>query len=321
MRRLLVLAAVLVGLAVAPSALAASPGMIATSSQSVAACPDSDGFSQLDPLVSPGPDCTLSAHKHIVAGFKGLDSDTTFQDQLDGVSGFVIPGIKSAGWWPQWKYDGVVTGKILASGNAAGAAARSKGAAFYYRRKGAPSGVAVQPFGPMFGGMILKEGAVINGELVNRGEEIIFKCGPGSTVDMPLPPTTCSTNILVDNYIFPNCWNGQAAVDQIAAGNMSYPIDNKCPLLYPINVLRVEQFRRSVVPQYQLGAAVLDPSKFTLGDHAVTDAAAPHADYRPAFDEPVMTAFLRDCANFRNTSGVIVGKDCGTNPSFLVALG
>jgi len=309
-------------------AVAASPGMIATFAQATAQCPDSDGFSQLDPLTAPGEHCVPSEHKHIFAGMWGMDSGTTFAQQLAAATSAVIPTLHSTGWWPQWTYAGAVTGRVLASSvgsnGVSSATARSKGAAFYYRRKGAPNGVAVQPFGPNFGGMILRAGQVINGRLVNAGpdpggvdDELAYKCGPGDAPNLKLPPATCNTNVLSDVFVFPNCWNGQPAVDQIAAGNMSYPVGSRCPMNFPIVVPRVEQFRRSIIPEYRLGAATLDPQKFAIGGHPVTDLSAQHADYRPAFDPALMDEFLRECINWRNASGVIVGRDCGTNPAIL----
>lgn len=323
---LTVLLALLVGGFFDGHGRAASPGMIATSSKVIPACPDADGFAKIDPVVAPGLSCTPSAHFHIHAGPVGIDSNETYDSALAKRTGFVIPGWHSWGAWPEWSYAGLRTGKQLTSTTGAlpGSAAASKGAAFYYRRKGAPTGVVVQPFPHAFA-MVMHAGDIINGQLVNLGEEIIFKCGPGSTTDLPHPPTTCGTNIMVDNYIFPNCWNGVFAgpfINEVAAGNMSYPVNSKCPAAFPIALPRVEQFRRSDVTEYKKGAATLDPNLFTLGGHPFAETGAAHADYVALVRDDVMSAFLNDCINFRSpTSGAVVGKDCGTNPPALVALG
>lgn len=280
----------------------------------------------LDPVVAPGPHCTPSSHVHVHVGPIGSDSDLNYDKALALPSGFVIKGIHSWGAWPQWSYKGVPLNTVLTSSTGAGvgSAARAKGAAFYYRRKGIPSGQAVQAFPHGFA-MVLHDGDIVNGRLVNAGpnpggdtDEIGMKCGPGSGTYTAngLPPTNCSSNILVDNYVFPNCWDGFYApgVDMIGTGHMSYPVNSKCPLNFSVNLPRLEQFRRSDAPMYQKGAATLVASDFTLGGHPLTEKGARHADYEANWNNTTMQAFLDQCLNFRNTSNVIVGKDCGTNP-------
>lgn len=311
-------------------ALAASPGAIETAGNATPACSDSKNIAAVDPVVARGPHCTLSAHEHVHVGPQGVDSDETYASAIAKPTTFVIEGIHSWGAWPVWAYNGVRVGEVLSSSTGAGpgTAARSKGAAFYYRRKGAPAGVVVQPFPHGFA-MVLHQGDVVNGNVVNIGNdpgsgteaggEIGFKCGPGSTpyTNNGLPPAVCSTNILVDNYVFPNCWNGVNAgefVDEIAAGNMSYPVSGKCPAAFPIALPRLEQFRRSDVPLYQKGAATLDPTKFTLGGHPITDKGAAHADYAANWRDGTQATFLMNCINYVSpTSGTVVGRDCGTN--------
>ncbi len=308
---------------------AASPGMIAPAAGAVSDCDtDGDGFAAVDPLVAPGPDCFPSAHEHKFAGV-GLESDTTFEEQMLGPTTFCWQELRSAGWWPQWTYAGVVTGRVIASSVGANgvstAAAKSKGAAFYYRRKGIPNGQAVQAF-PKGLAMILRDGATVNGRLVNFGtdpggerDELGMKCGPGSApyTATGLPPATCNTNVLSDVYVFPNCWNGWMLFPQDGISHMSYPVNNKCPAAFPVNIPRLEQFRRSIIPEYRFGAAVLDPNLFKLGGHTLGEPGVAHADYRPGFTDAGMAEFLTECINWRNSSGVIVGRDCGTAPSSL----
>ena len=306
-------------------AAAASPGAILSTGKAAPnpACADIFGITQTDPLVNPSmEDCFPSAHRHIVAGANGLDANFSFAEQLASATNFVVKDVHSAGWWPVWSYDGVETGLNLCSDKGCNAAARSKGAAFYYRRKVA-SGIEVQPFPAGFA-MILRDGAMVNGQRVNRGpntgqgDEIGFKCGPGDGIITALPPAKCTYNLLSDEYVFPNCWNGWELMAADGISHMSYPVNNRCPAAYPVPLLRVQQFRRSIVPQYQSGAATLDPAKFTLGGHAITEPGTAHADYRPAFEDDIMELFLRECVNWKNASGVIVGRDCGTNPALLV---
>lgn len=311
----------------AGSALAASPGAILSSREVPTACSTEASMPfALDLVVKPGVHCTPSEHVHVHVGPIGVDSDLTYEKALALPSGFVVKGIHSWGAWPQWSRNGVPITTVLTSSTGAGvgSAARAKGAAFYYRRKGIASGQAVTQFPHAFA-MVLHEGDVINGQVVNAGpnpgggvDEIGMKCGPGSApyTANGLPPAVCSTNILADNYVFPNCWDGFYApgVDMIGTGHMSYPVNNKCPLAFPVNLPRLEQFRRSDVPAYQKGAATLDPNSFQLGGHALSEKGARHADYEANWNDVTQQAFFDQCINFRNTSGVIVGKDCGTNP-------
>lgn len=318
----------LLALVLVAVALAADPGAIETSREVPTACSTESAMRfALDPVVARGGHCTLSAHVHVHAGTIGVDSDETYASAIAKPTGFVIGGIHSWAAWPEWTYNGVKTGGVLTSSTGAGVgtAARAKGAAFYYRRKGAPTGVLVEGFPHGFA-MVLHEGDVVNGRLVSVGtnpggdaDEIAMKCGPGSGTYTAngLPPATCSTNILVDTYVFPNCWNGVNAgefVDEIAAGNMSYPVNGKCPAAFSHVLPRLEQYRRSDVVEYRKGVATLDPTAFKLGGHPLTDKGARHADYVANWDDGTMRAFLDNCLNWRSpTSGAVVGRDCGTN--------
>lgn len=271
----LLVAAILV--AMPTSAWAAQPGAIFSAQKAVPSGANSDGAANVDPIVAPGPCNTPSAHPHVFVGAQGLCSDSTAQTMLASATSFVEAGIRSAGWWPEWRYDGqhLKFGTTSSGGG--------KHTLFYYRET-----IPNAQMPPLGLKMVLGVG-VVNGVNVNLGDEIIFKCGPGSTGDKPAPPASCSKNILVDSYRFPNCWDGFRLDSPDHISHMAYPVGNRCPASHPVNTVRIEQFRRVWVPGYSNG---IDIEKLTLGGNHWSSA---HADYMFAWQQGTVDDFMVRC--------------------------
>lgn len=256
---------------------AAAPGWI-VSCQYSHSLPD-------DPIVSfrqPGV-----SHMHDFVGAKTTDAFSTSATLVAGTSTCAMPADESAYWVPALFKNGV---RILPNGGA-------KHALFYYRRKGAPTGTNVQPF-PMGLRMIIGNSkAKSAAENPQLGKDIIFKCGPGSTTDLPAPPTQCSSGILVVSLRFPNCWDGKNLDSPDHKSHMAYPSGSRCPASHPVVLPRIESFFR-----YNVGTGPIGTITFSSGPYYTA-----HQDFFNAWDPAVLQKLVTNCMNAM--------VDCGTNPS------
>lgn len=237
-----------------------------------------------DPIVFPNQPGL--SHSHDYVGSKTTDANSTPQTMLEGATSCLVPGDKSGYWIPTAYKNGQV---IHPQGT-------NKNALFYYRRKGAPTGVIVQPFPlglKMIVGNAHAQSAAENPDL---GTHIIFKCGPGSGTDLPAPPSQCpNTPILSVSLQFPNCWDGQHLDSADHKSHMSYPVNNKCPATHPVVLPRIESFWR-----YNVGTAPFTFS-FDSGPYYTV-----HQDFFDAWVASDLQKLVDKCLN--------PGFDCGTNP-------
>ena len=259
------------------AALAASPGWI-VSCQYSHSLPD-------DPIVAfrqPGV-----SHLHDFVGAKTTDAFSTAASLAAGGTTCAMPSDESAYWVPALFKNGV---RVLPNGT-------SKHALFYYRRKGAPTGTMVQPF-PMGLRMIIGNAkAKSPQENPQLGKDIIFKCGPGSTTDLPAPPTQCSSGVMVMSLRFPNCWDGKNLDSPDHKSHMAYPSGSRCPASHPVVLPRIESFFR-----YKVGTAPIGTITLSSGPYYTA-----HQDFFNAWDPAVLQKLVTNCMNAL--------KDCGTNPS------
>jgi hypothetical protein len=271
---------------------AAQPGAIMSAQSSTPNGADANKAANVDPIVSPGPVGTPSEHPHIFCGAQGVSSASTASSMLSSATTFVEQGIHSAGWEPQIKYDGVP----LKPGTTA--TGGGKHCLFYYRDVSGNAGPL--PFGLK---MVLRPGTY-NGKVVNLGDELIFKCGPGSTTDLAQPPSQCPSGnpALSTSARFPQCWDGvnldTVRPDGSPATNPStgavYPNDHlshmqygPCDSTHPTEIIRVEQFFR-----HWYGTTVHDIEKLTFGGHHWSTF---HTDYVAAWQPNTMTDFMNRC--------------------------
>ena len=258
-------------------AMAASPGWIVS-------CQYSHSLKD-DPIVfraQPG-----ASHLHDFVGAKTTDAFSTAASLSASGTTCLMPADKSAYWVPALYEDGV---RVLPNGAA-------KNALFYYRRKGAPTGTMVQPF-PMGLRMIIGNAkAKSPQENPQLGTDIIFKCGPGSTTDLPAPPKQCSSGIMVMSLRFPNCWDGVNLDSPDHRSHMAYPSSGRCPKSHPVVLPRIESFFRYKVGTDPIGTITLSSGPYYTA----------HQDFFNAWDPAVLQALVTKCMN------ALV--DCGTNPS------
>jgi hypothetical protein len=238
-----------------------------------------------DPIVFPGQ--PGAAHLHDFVGASTTDRSSTAASLQAGGTTCAVSADTSAYWVPALYEDGV---RVLP-------AATSKNALFYYRRKGAPSGIMVQPFPRGLKIIIGNARAKSPQENPQLGTDIIFKCGPGSTTDLPAPPTQCSSGILVMSLRFPNCWDGVNLDSPDHRSHMAYPVGSRCPKSHPVVLPRIESFFRYNVGTNPIG-------KITLSSGPYYTA---HQDFFNAWDPAVLQALVTNCLNAQ--------VNCGTNPS------
>lgn len=279
MKRLIVLlaAAFAVTLLVGP-AQAANPGWIVS-------CQYSHSNSD-DPIVHPGR--AGAAHLHDFVGATTTNANSTPATLRAGGTTCAIPGDHAAYWVPALYRNGVHTPPT----------ATAKDALFYYRRIGAPSGVTVQTIPDGLKMVIGNQHAKSAAEnwWIGAGH-IIFKCGPGSTTNLPQPPSACSSGVMVVSYRFPNCWDGKNLDSADHISHMAYPSGGRCPSSHPVAIPRVESFFRYPVPS----SGPIGTVTFSSGPYYTA-----HQDFFNGWVAADLQALVTRCING--------GRDCGTNP-------
>ena len=237
-----------------------------------------------DPIIFPGQPGL--AHLHDFAAARTANAFSTPLSLRAGGTTCMIPGDKSSYWVPALYKNGV---RVLPN-------ATSHDALFYYRRKGAPSGTTVQPFPQGLKIIIGNAHAKSPAENPQLGTDIIFKCGPGSSTDLPAPPTQCSSGVMVMSLRFPNCWDGVNLDSPDHRSHMAYPRSGRCPASHPVVVPRLESFFRYPVGTEPIGTITLSSGPYYTA----------HQDFFNAWEPSALQALLDKCIN------ALV--DCGTNP-------
>ena len=262
----------------------ASPGWIVSCSLS--------HQSQDDPILYPGRPGV--AHLHEFVGALSTNAHSTPASLRAGGTNCAIKGDSSAYWTPAMYENGQLV--AMSYGN-------DRDALFYYRRKGIQDGekVSTIPDGLriIIGNMHAKS------PQENRGiasGNIIFKCGPGSTEDLPHPPSNCPNddNIVV-SLRFPNCWDGRNLDSSDHFSHMAYPDGNDCPSSHPVVIPRMESFFR-----YEVGPGEIGEISFSSGPWWTI-----HQDFFNAWDQGTLQGLINECINR--------GQDCGKNPQLAPA--
>lgn len=257
-------------------AQAASPGWITSCNLAKEA--------QVDPIASPG--VIPSEHLHEFVGAKAIDENSTPDSLRAGGTTCLTAGDDSGYWIPAAYEDGAKVGF-----------ATTKHALFYYRRKGAPSGVTVRPFPD--GLKLVVGNAHATSEATNpaiASGNATFKCGPGSGTETPRPPAQCASGVLVMVFILPNCWNGTDLDSPDHFSHMTYPVSGRCPATYPVVLPRIQAFWRLNVGT--------DPISLTLSSG---DYYTAHMDFFNAWQPASLQSLVTRCINGFT--------DCGTDPT------
>lgn len=258
----LVLGGVLVA-ATSPPALATNPGAIFT-------CSATGQVADVDPIVSPG---TTSAHPHTFYGARPVSTIESSADLRTKATTCVESSNHSAYWLPEVRSNGVA----LRPGTTA--TGGGKHLLAYYRCVFAASVCqSMRSFDDDTRLVVGNAAASSPAENPLLGSRIVFKCGPGSGIDLPYPPAQCSSSgVLSISFRFGACvsTDGTASVD---------PTRGACPAGYRPSV-RVEIFARYWVGSSQIG-------DLTLGGRPYYTA---HADYFFGWDRAAFDRFLDRC--------------------------
>jgi hypothetical protein len=255
----------------------ASPGWIVS-------CNYSHSLSD-DPIVFPGQ--PGMSHFHDFVGALSTDAFSTPVSLRAGGTACTMSADSSAYWVPALYEDGV---RLLPN-------ATKNDALFYYRGKGVSSGTTFQtiPDGLMI--IVGNAHATSPAENPQLGTDIIFKCGPGSNVELSAPPAQCDSGILVLSLRFPNCWDGVNLDSADHRSHMAYPENGSCPSSHPVVLPRIESFFR-----YQVGTDPIGTITLASGPYYTA-----HQDFFNAWDPAALSELVDKCIN--------AGKDCGRNPA------
>jgi hypothetical protein len=237
-----------------------------------------------DPIVFPGE--PGAAHLHDFAGALNTDAFSTAASLQTGGTSCAMPADTSAYWMPALYKDGVRV--------------QPKNTAFYYRQK-SPPGTVVQPFPEGLKMIVGNAHAHSPAENPQLGTTIIFKCGPGSGVDLPAPPTQCDSGVMVVSLLFPQCWDGVNLDSADHRSHMAYPVDANCPASHPVVLPRLETFFR-----YSVGTGPIGTITFASGPYYTV-----HQDFFNAWEPTALQKLVTKCLNTE--------VDCGENPLALTA--
>ncbi|HZK52147.1 MAG TPA: DUF1996 domain-containing protein [Actinomycetota bacterium] len=255
----------------------AAPGWITTASYSHS--------NHDDPIVHPG--VQGAAHLHDFACATTTDAFSTPLSLRAGGTTCAMPDDESAYWVPALYEDGQ---RRLP-------AATAKNSLFYYRRVAIASAGTVTKIPDGLNMVIGNAKATSPSENPQLGTDIIFKCGPGSSTDLPQPPAQCDSGVMVTSIRFPNCWDGWRLDSPNHRDHMSYPVNSRCPASHPVNIPRVEGFWR-----YNVGTGPIGTISFSSGPWYTI-----HQDFFNAWRPPGLQRLMDACIN-----GL---KDCGANPT------
>ena len=241
-----------------------------------------------DPIVHPGE--PGAAHLHDFVGAKDTDAFSTPDSMQASGSSCAMPGDTSGYWVPALYRDGI---RVLPN------APQNRAALFYYRRQGSSA-----PFRPIPRGLKIIVG---NANATSPGQneglasgKIIFKCGPGSGTNLPNPPPSCTSGLMVISMTFPNCWDGKNLDSPDHKSHMKYP---PCTASHPIPIPRVESFWRYPVPKTgPIGVVTLAAENNTRRPWWTT-----HGDFFMAWVPPAFGFLMTHC--------ILAGTDCGINPA------
>lgn len=262
-------------------AYAAAPGWITSCAYSHSATDD--------PIVFPNQPGV--SHLHDFSGSLGTRADST-PDQMRAAGTSCATGGDNSGYWvPALYIHGSQMLRVLPR------AQGTKNALFYYRRKGAPSGVTVRLIPDGLKMVLGNSHAGSPSENPLLGSQIRWKCGPGSGTYTPRPPVQCGSGTMVLSMTFPNCWDGKNLDSADHISHMRYPSGSSCPASHPVPLPRIESFWR-----YNVGTAPIGGVTLSSGP----DFTA-HGDFFNAWVPASLQSLLNRCIN--------ANTDCGTNPA------
>jgi hypothetical protein len=214
-----------------------------------------------------------ASHAHDYTAARTTNANSTPNSLRAGGTTCLTEGDFSAYWKPVVSINSVQTAPT----------ATSRDSLIYYRE--VPAGARDIPDGlKMIVGNATATSEAGNPYL-GDANGIIFKCGPGSGTNLPRPPTTCSSGVMVISVRFPSCWNGMQLDTFDHISHMRYPVSGGCPSTHPAKIVRVETFFRYPVPAGPTFSTGLSSGPYwTI-----------HADFVMAWDRTAFAALVKMC--------------------------
>ncbi|HEV2951094.1 MAG TPA: DNRLRE domain-containing protein [Actinomycetota bacterium] len=247
-------------------------------------CQATGQVANVDPIVSPGQ---VAEHTHQFYGASPVHMTETSAELRTHTTTCVETDNRSAFWMPTVEEDGV---RLLPGTTASGG---GKHALIYYRCRHSESVCAnMQPFPENFGHVSGNRHAMSAAENpVFRNGLGGWRCGTGGGAFSPMPPTTCSSGVLVAGVTFGNCL--------LPNGTLSDAVNSGCTSVGGRPILRIQQYFRfwvgvGTVGRITMGGGHLDPYQL-------------HADYFFGWSTAASDNFMRICVN--------ANRDCGTDPN------
>jgi hypothetical protein len=228
---------------------------------------------QVDPIITPGPSGTKSAHMHDFLGNRSIDSNSTY------ASAVVAPttcGLKAdtAGYWVP----------TLVAPN--GAYITPRRALVYYRNKPVKYGTT-NAFPPDF--------RVVAGGVGTSTQYAGWSCEQDAANMVAVPPS-CGSSLLVLHVKFPNCWNGVSTDSSNHRSHVTYPTSSStCPSTHPVKVPEI--FLHVRYPPGHSG------SGYRLSDGTQT----PHADFWNTWQQTKLVQLVNDCLRAGKDCGQVSG--------------
>ena len=276
--------ATLATLLLATPALADSPGWITNCSYS--------HTNKDDPIVYPGQ--PGAAHTHDFFGSRTTNHASTYNSMLGSATTCGTEEDKAGYWAPALYRNGV---KVNPAGKFGSKNTRQK---FYYRDGHYATTATVESFPPNFkmvqGYMHATSVADANAHGAKWGSKMWWGCSNNSVGGKQTSPPNCTTGIITLHINFPSCWNGkQVDGDNVAAGNVKFPSELKCPDTHPRRLPILIERLEWPVGTSSSGITVASGAPYTA-----------HADFWNTWQQNKLNSLVANCLN-RNVN-------CGTNP-------
>lgn len=228
---------------------------------------------QVDPIITPGPSGTMSAHMHDFLGNRSIDSNSTYATANAAATTCSVLGDRAGYWVP-----------TLVAPN--GAYITPRRALVYYRNKPVSYGTT-NAFPPDF--------RVVAGGVGTSTQYAGWSCEQDAKNMVAVPPS-CGSALLVLHVKFPNCWNGVSTDSANHRSHVTYPTSsNTCPSTHPVKLPEIFLHVR-----YPPG---ISGSAYRLSDGTQT----PHADFWNTWQQPRLVQLVNDCLRAGKNCGQVSG--------------
>jgi hypothetical protein len=139
-----------------------------------------------------------------------------------------------------------------------------------------------------------------------RDEHLYWECSGVSEVHYKLPPNNCKGGSILENVVFPSCWDGKPMDHTGPMGtdnnHFAYAVKDSCPKDFPVKVPQLsEKFKYDNVPAGADLAFSADP-----GSDELSPGYTAHADFWNTWRPAALQYLVDKCINAK--------QSCGTNP-------